>query len=239
MSRDLREIIKKVGITQQELADYLGITRQYLNNYLDECLEEPKLPQKYIENIMFLFEVKTRDELFDENFNRTAKVIKRRISVIKSTKESIDNLFNIEHEKKIELFKIVENFQYLASLDKDLLESFAILLENIVKEPNYQALISYVGKKYLIIDFNDERFNNDAIKSREALLHNILDKKEFNFNDYKDLYEEFINSTKKQDNIDIEALKQSLSDLGYNNLSQKDVVDLLKKYNQLKNTEKE
>src|SRR5690554_2898259 len=107
MSANFREVLKKIGITQQELADYLGISRQYLNNYLDETLEEPKIPDKYLDNILFLFECKTREEIYKEDFFRNAKTIKKRMSIVRSTKESIDNLFNIKHNKKIELFKIV------------------------------------------------------------------------------------------------------------------------------------
>lgn len=236
---NFRELLKKIGITQQELADYLGISRQYLNSYLDETLEEPKLPQKYLDNILFLFECKTREELYDESFIRNAKIIKRRMGIVRSTKESIDNLFNIEHDKKLELFRIVEYFQKLAKFDQDLLESFAIFIENISKEESYKSLLSYVGKKYLLINFDDARFNSELIKSREALLYQVFENDKLDFNEYKDIYEMFENSTKKQNNIDIDALKKSLSELGYSNISQKEVVDLLKKYNEIKNNEKE
>lgn len=236
---NFRELLKKMGITQQELADYLGISRQYLNSYLDETLEEPKLPQKYLDNILFLFECKTREELYDESFIRNAKIIKRRMGIVRSTKESIDNLFNIEHDKKLELFRIVEYFQKLAKFDQDLLESFAIFIENISKEESYKSLLSYVGKKYLLINFDDARFNSELIKSREALLYQVFENDKLDFNEYKDIYEMFENSTKKQNNIDIDALKKSLSELGYSNISQKEVVDLLKKYNEIKNNEKE
>lgn len=236
---NFRELLKKIGITQQELADYLGISRQYLNSYLDETLEEPKLPQKYLDNILFLFECKTREELYDESFIRNAKIIKRRMGIVRSTKESIDNLFNIEHDKKLELFRIVEYFQKLAKFDQDLLESFAIFIENISKEESYKSLLSYVGKKYLLINFDDARFNSELIKSREALLYQVFENDKLDFNEYKDIYEMFENSTKKQNNIDIDALKKSLSELGYSNISQKEVVDLLKKYNEIKNNDKE
>ncbi|QVK17793.1 helix-turn-helix transcriptional regulator [Mycoplasmatota bacterium] len=239
MSTNFREVLKKIGITQQELADYLGISRQYLNNYLDETLEEPKIPQKYFDNILFLFECKTRDEIYDDAFIRNAKTIKKRMGIVKSTKESIDNLFNIEHEKKMELFKIVEYFQNLIKLDQDLLESFAIFMENITKEESYRSLLSYIGKKYVLIQFDDPRFNSDIDKCREALLNEVFDEPNLNFEEYKDKYEKFVNSTKKQNEIDLGALKKSLSELGYTNISQKEVVDLLKKYNEIKNTDKE
>ncbi len=234
---NFRELLKKTGITQQELADYLGISRQYLNSYLDETLEDPQLPQKYLDNILFLFECKTREELYDESFIRYAKTIKRRMGIVRSTKESIDNLFNIEHDKKLELFRIVEYFQILSKFDQDLLESFAILIDNISKEEAYKSLLSYIGKKYLLINFDDSRFNSDLNKSREALLFQLFENDKLDFNEYKDVYEMFVNSTKKQNNIDIDALKKSLSELGYSNISQKEVVDLLKKYNEIKNNE--
>jgi len=78
---------------------------------LDETLENPQIPDKYFDNILFLFECKTREELYSEAFIRNGKTIKKRMGIVKSTKESIDNLFNIEHDKKLELFKIVEYFQ--------------------------------------------------------------------------------------------------------------------------------
>lgn len=237
MSINLREIFKKIGITQQEIADYLGITRQYLNSYLDETIDNPKLPQKYLDNILFLFECKSREELFDENFNRNPKIIKKRIMTVKSTKDSIDNLFNIGHEQKNELFKIVEFFQNLTKLDQSLLESFAIFMESIAKDTAYQSILSYIGKKYLIIKFDDERFNSDLNKSREALLYDIFENSDLQFENYKDKYQEFIESTKNNNNIDLEALKLSLNELGYTNISQKEVVDLLKKYNQLKSND--
>ncbi len=239
MSTNFREILKKIGITQQELADYLGISRQYLNNYLDETLEEPKIPDKYLDNILFLFECKKREEIYKDSFTRNAKAIKKRMGIVKSTKESINNLFNIEHEKKIELYKIVEYFQSLAKLDNDLLESFSILMENITKEESYRSLLSYIGKKYLLIDFEDSRFNREIDKCREALLNEVFDEPNLKLDNYKDQYEKFVERTKKQNMIDLNALKKSLSELGYTNISQKEVVDLLKKYNEIKNNDKE
>ncbi|HEY8365379.1 MAG TPA: helix-turn-helix transcriptional regulator [Haloplasmataceae bacterium] len=239
MSINFREVLKKIGITQQELADYLGISRQYLNSYLDETLEEPKIPSKYLNNILFLFECKTREEIYDENFSRNAKVIKKRMGIVKSTKESIENLFNIKHNRKIELFKIVDYFQHLVKLDDDLLESFAIFMENLIKEPSYISLLSYIGKKYLLIDFYDERFNQDENKCRETLLYEAFEENDLDFTLYKEKYEKFRLSVKKHEDIDIEALKKTLAELGYTNISQKEVIDLLKKYNEIKNNEKE
>lgn len=237
MSTNFREVLKKIGITQQELADYLGISRQYLNSYLDETLEDPRIPPKYLDSILFLFECKTREEIYSEDFFRNAKTIKRRMGIVKSTKESIDNLFNIKHNKKIELFKIIDYFQHLVNLDDDLLESFAIFMENLTKEDAYLSLLSYIGKRYLLIDFDDERFNNDLNKSREALLYCVFEEPNLNFSQYKEKYEKFLNSVKKHDAIDLDALKKSLAELGYTNISQKEVVDLLKKYNEIKNKE--
>jgi transcriptional regulator with XRE-family HTH domain len=239
MSINFREILKKNGITQQELADYLGITRQYLNNYLDETLEEPKMPQKYIDNIMFLFECKTREELFDEDINRSSKTIKKRMNTIKATKESIDNLFNIEHEKKLELFKIVEFFQNLSKLDHELLESFAIFMESAANDKNYQAVLSYIAKKYMIVNFDDYRYNSDLNKSREALIYTALENNDLKFENYQEIYKKFESSTNKQNDIDLEVLKKSLNELGYTNVSQKEVIDILKKYNQIKINESE
>ena len=237
MSTNFREVLKKIGITQQELADYLGISRQYLNSYLDETLEDPRIPPKYLDSILFLFECKTREEIYSEDFFRNAKTIKRRMGIVKSTKESIDNLFNIKHNKKIELFKIIDYFQHLVNLDDDLLESFAIFMENLTKEDAYLSLLSYIGKRYLLIDFDDERFNNDLNKSREALLYCVFEEPNLNFSQYMEKYEKFLNSVKKHDAIDLDALKKSLAELGYTNISQKEVVDLLKKYNEIKNKE--
>jgi transcriptional regulator with XRE-family HTH domain len=239
MSTNFREVLKKIGITQQELADYLGISRQYLNTYLDETLDEPQIPAKYMENILFLFECKARDEIYQDGFTRNARVIKKRMGIVKSTKDSIENLFNIKHEKKIELFKIVDYFQHLVKLDDDLLEAFAIFMENLTKEEVYLSLLSYIGKKYLLIDFDDPRFNTDINKSREALLYEVFEEPNLDFSQYKEKYDKFVNSIKKHDVIDLEALKKSLAELGYTNISQKEVVDLLKKYNEIKNNEQE
>lgn len=237
MSTNFREVLKKIGITQQELADYLGISRQYLSGYLDDTLEEPKIPPKYLDNILFLFECKSREELYKEDFMRSAKNIKKRMNIVKSTKESIDNLFNFKHNKKIELFKIVDYFQHLVNLDDDLLESFAIFMENLIKEDAYLSILSYIGKKYLLIDFADERFNSDINKSREALLYLAFEEPNLDFTQFKEKYEKFYHSVKKHDAIDLDALKKSLAELGFTNISQKEVVDLLKKYNEIKNKE--
>lgn len=234
MSLNLREIIKKTGITQQELADYLGITRQYLNNYLDETIDEPKMPQKFMDNILFLFECKTRDELFDNQIVRNAKTIKKRINNIRITKESLDHLFNIENEKKIELFKIVEYFSAFTKLDVSILESLVIFMENISKETPYRSILSYIGKRYMIIDFDHPDYNNEVNKAREALFYKALESETLDFNMYKELYDDFSESIKEKTDIDLEALKKSLNELGYTNISQKEVIDILKKYNQIK-----
>jgi transcriptional regulator with XRE-family HTH domain len=239
MSSNLREIIKKTGITQQELADYLGITRQYLNQYLDETIEHQKLPEKYLENILFLFECQSREELFDFNLTRSGKQIRKRMNTIKSTKESMNNLFNVETEKKLELFKIIDYLHALIKLDDALLESLAILIESISKESTYHALLSYIGKRNLIIEFDDEKYNHPKNRAREALLYQALEKELTDVNQHQVLYEEFKMSTKRQNNIDLELLKISLNELGYTNISQKEVLDIFKKYNQIKLNEKE
>lgn len=239
MSHNLREILKNIGITQQELADYLGITRQYLNSYLDETYEDPKLPPKYLDNIMFLFECKSREELYAPNFQRNAKMIRKRMNLIKSTKERFDNLFNIENEEKFELFKMIEYFQSLINLDKKLLESYSILMENLTANPTYKALLTYIGKRYMIIDFNDQQYNDSDLKSREALIYKALEGKDLDFADYESLYQSFYHTTKQQHNIDIEALKLSLNELGYTNITHKEVMDILNKYNQMIQFEKE
>ena len=137
------------------------------------------------------------------------------------------------------MFKIVDYFQHLVKLDDDLLEAFAIFMENLTKEEVYLSLLSYIGKKYLLIDFDDPRFNTDINKSREALLYEVFEEPNLDFSQYKEKYDKFVNSIKKHDVIDLEALKKSLAELGYTNISQKEVVDLLKKYNEIKNNEQE
>jgi transcriptional regulator with XRE-family HTH domain len=239
MSSNLREIIKKIGITQQELADYLGITRQYLNQYLDETLEDQKLPEKYLENILFLFECQSRDELFDSSLVRNSKQIRKRMQMIKTTRESMNNLFNVENEKKLELFKIIDYLHALIKLDDELLESLAVLIESISKENTYHTLLSYIGKRNLIIEFEDEKYNQPRNRVREALLFQALEKDIKDTNHHEALYEEFKMTTKRQNNIDLEALKISLNELGYTNISQKEVLDIFKKYNQIKLNEKE
>lgn len=235
MAMNLREIIKKTGITQQELADYLGITRQYLSNYLDETYEEPKLPKKYMDNILFLFECRTREDFFSGNFKSSARHIRKRILRIKQAKDSIDRLFNMENEEKFEIFQVLEYLHALIKLDAKLLEALSVFLDHIINDSNYRTMLTYLAKRYLIIDFDDESYNDPTTKAREALLYKAFESEELDFSQYEELYYTFVETTKRQNNIDVEALKDSLSELGYTNISQKDLIEIIKKYNQLKN----
>lgn len=234
MAMNLREIIKKTGITQQELADYLGITRQYLSHYLDETLEEPKLPKKYMDNILFLFECRTRDDLFTGNFKTNARRIRQRILRIKQAQDNIDRLFNLENESKFEIFQVLEYLHALIHLDERLLEALTIFLDNITNHSPYRAVLTYLAKRYLLIDFDDEDFNDPLFKAREALLFKAFEDNDLDFTEYEALYQTFEETTKKQNDIDVEALKHSLNELGYTNISQKDLIEIIKKYNQLK-----
>lgn len=234
MAMNLREVIKKAGITQQELADYLGITRQYLSHYLDETLEEPKLPKKYMDNILFLFECPKRENLFKGHFKTNARRIRKRIMRIKQAKDSIDQLFNANNEGKFEIFEVLESLHALIHLDSRLLEALSLFLEQLTTESPYRAMLSYLAKRYLIIDFDDENYNDAELKAREALLFKAFEEETLNFSDYEALYHRFEETTKKQHNIDVEALRHSLNELGYTNVTQKDLIEIIQKYNDLK-----
>jgi transcriptional regulator with XRE-family HTH domain len=229
----LRDIIKNAGITQQELADYLGITRQYLNNYLDETNENALMPEKYFSNVLFLFNCKNREELYNLNMDKSPKVIKKRLNIIVETKIKVDELFSIDNEK-LELFKMIDYLNKLVLHNPVLLEAFYLLINNLSKNENYLSLLTFTGKKHLLINFDDVKYDSERCNAREALLYKALESNDLDFLEYKDLYEQFKNNVQGQTEIDITALKQSLVEMGFNNLDDLEMLEIINKYEKLK-----
>ncbi|ERJ11826.1 helix-turn-helix domain-containing protein [Haloplasma contractile] len=234
MEYTLRDILKNVGITQKDIAEYLGISRQYLNSYLDETYEDPRMPEKFMLSLIFLFNCKTREEFYKEAYERNSKAIKKRLNTIKDTKSKVDMIFNIDNDKKLELFKIIDYLNSIMKMDAKLIEAFGLLIQNLSKNDNYKSLLTFLGKKHMLIEFDDNHFNEEELLSREALLFKALESESLDFNDYRALHQQFKQTVKNQTDIDINALKQSLRELGFNNLDDVELLELINKYETLK-----
>jgi transcriptional regulator with XRE-family HTH domain len=238
MEYTLRDILKNVGITQQELADYLGISRQYLNNYLDETYEHAIVPEKYMLSLLFLFNCKTREEFYKDAFDKNPKVIKKRLNSIKDTKSKVDEIFNIDNEKKLEVFKIIDYLNNLMRLDTKLMESFSLLVQNLSNNDEYLALLSFIGKKHMLIDFDNPKYSDPVLNSREALLYKALESETLDFQEHQELFAAFKHQVKTQTDIDINALKQSLIELGVGNIDDFKILELVNKYENIKGNKK-
>ncbi len=182
----INDFLEKLGITRVELSNALGMKNpSSLGRYKDfEDLKKVKNIE-YIENLSFLFNVKSiEEEKIDIdnilNDKKNIKLFNERLQFLKERNEKKDNLKNLEVDNKKLLYQnvsIIENI--MINQSENINKSLNILLKMLErKDEKIEMFLLYLGKMNMKVNITDYNIKDPSKqKELEALLFLILNDK--------------------------------------------------------------